>query len=233
MVGIEDETVAAGVAQRRRDGNSRLLLAGGVVSSVLYAAMDVLCALRYDGYRYVDQAVSELNAVGAPTRRLFVALSVPYNLLLIALSLGIWRSSGGKRGARITAAMLAASAVVGQATPVFFPMDRRGDEATKRGRRHGPMTAFGSMFILLAMAFGAWIHGVRFRTYTFATMALLIRFGGLTALYIPRLEANRPTPAMGVLERVNIYAYLLWVAAVAASLWRTAPGSPSKGDHDA
>lgn len=224
---------ATGREQPRSHGARRALLAGGVLSSVLYVVMDVLCALRYDGYRFADQAVSELNASGAPTRKLFVALSVPYNLLLIGLSLGIWRSSGGRRGAQITATMLAASAAVGQATPAFFPMDRRGDEATKLGRRHGPMTAAESMFILLAMAFGARLHGASFRLYTSATIALQIVFGGLTALYIPRVEADEPTPGMGVLERVNIYAYLVWVAAMAASLWQTGPVTASEDDADA
>jgi hypothetical protein len=161
-----------------------------------------------------------LNAPGAPTRPLFVALAVPYNLLLTAFGAGVWASAPGKRAARLSGASLIASAVVGMVTPLFFPMDRRGTERTRRGSLHGPMTALGSLFILAAMGFGATLHGKRFRAYTFGTMATLIVFGLGTALYIPRVEANEPTPAMGVIERVNIYAYLLWVAVLACLLLR-------------
>jgi hypothetical protein len=116
--------------------------------------------------------------------------------------------------------MLAGSAAVGQVTPFLFPMDQRGAEETLRGSLHGPMTLVASMFILGAMGFGANLRGRGFRLYSLATMAVLVLFGGLTASYIPRVAAGEPTPGMGVVERVNIYSYLLWVAALAISLWR-------------
>jgi len=43
--------------------------------------------------------------------------------------------------------------------------------------------------------------------------------GVLTAQDVPLLEANLPTPWMGLKERINVYPYMLWVAALALSLW--------------
>ena len=48
------------------------LLTCGVLSSVLYFAADVYMSATYEGYSYLHQTVSELNAVGAPTRDLSV-----------------------------------------------------------------------------------------------------------------------------------------------------------------
>jgi hypothetical protein len=45
----------------------------------------------------------------------------------------------------------------------------------------------------------------------------------LTVQDVPLLQANLPTPWMGLKERVNIYAYMLWVAALAISLWPRSP----------
>jgi hypothetical protein len=42
----------------------------------------------------------------------------------------------------------------------------------------------------------------------------------LTGLDASRLEANLPTPWMGVWERINIYAYMLWVVVLATALLR-------------
>ena len=51
-------------------------------------------------------------------------------------------------------------------------------------------------------------------------MVLLV-FGGLTFLEAPRLQANLPTPWIGLWERINISVFLLWIAVLATALLRT------------
>src|SRR5678815_5700721 len=67
---------------------TKVLLVGGVLSSLLYViGIDVIAALAYPDYHnYADQMVSELFAVGAPTRTLMVWVSIPYNVLVFALA---------------------------------------------------------------------------------------------------------------------------------------------------
>ena len=87
----------------------KVLLVGGVLSSVLYViSIDVIAALRYPDYHnYADQMVSELLAVGAPTRALMVWVCIPYHFLVYALAVGVWASAAGKRATRFAAAALA------------------------------------------------------------------------------------------------------------------------------
>lgn len=42
------------------------LLTCGIFASLTYVATDVSASLRYPGYDFIDQAVSELFAIGAP-----------------------------------------------------------------------------------------------------------------------------------------------------------------------
>ena len=77
-----------------------------------------------------------------------------------------------------------------------------------------------SLFIVLAIMAGATAQGRRFRVYSVATILTLLVFGALAGRDAPRLEAGEPTPWLGVMERINIYAYLLWMAALAVSLTR-------------
>jgi hypothetical protein len=200
----------------------KVLLGCGVLSSALYLSADVLAWQRYEGYSPVSQNVSELLATGAPTRPLMVALLVvAYNLLVIALAAGVWASPGRKHALHITGALLMIYAVVGGITGGFFQMDMRGTEATPRGALHPPMTAVMSLFILLSVAFGATLHGKRFRIYSIGTLLTAIVFGVLTSVDIPQLAANQPTPWMGLKERVNIYAWMLWLAVLGISLWHS------------
>jgi hypothetical protein len=85
---------------------------------------------------------------------------------------------------------------------------------------HIPMTAVMSLFMLLAMGFGATLLGKRFRYYSYVTIAILVVFGVLTNLQAGKMVANKPTPWMGLTERINIYATMLWVAMLAIGLLR-------------
>jgi hypothetical protein len=52
----------------------RILLLCGVLSPLLYALADALAGMRWEGYSFRDQTISELGAIGAPSRPLFSSL---------------------------------------------------------------------------------------------------------------------------------------------------------------
>jgi len=198
----------------------KVLLVGGVLSSLLYViGIDVIAALAYrDYHKYVDQMVSELFAVGAPTRTLMVWLSIPYNVLVFALAVGVWVSAGRKRATHFTAAALVGYGAVSTAGLLLFPMDARGTVDSQRDTLHIFATILMSIFIVAMMAFGAFVHGMRFRIYSLATIATVIVFGAWAGILARPMPG--PTPWLGLTERVNIYATMLWVAVLAVSYLR-------------
>ena len=203
----------------------KILLGCGMVSSVLYVVSDVIGALRYPGYSYADQEFSELTAQGSPVRPLMIALNeIPYTLLVAAFAVGVWTSAPPKRAGRITAAMLIGYAAFGMSGGVVFPMKPReglaAGEGTLRNAMHIPATMVMSLFILLAMGFGATLLGKRLRYFSYGTIAILVVFGVLAGLQAGKMQANEPTPWMGIEERINIYATMLWVAVLAIGLLR-------------
>jgi len=203
------------------------LLTCGLWSSSLYVATDLMAASWYAGYSITDQNYSELLATGAPTRSLMILVSIAYNLLVAAFAAGVWTSARPKRTARMTGAIMVGYAALSLVTPLFFQMDMRGAEVTSRGSLHGPMTAVMSLFILLSIGFGAFLLGRRFKLYSFATIVIVVIFGVLTGLQAPRLVAGQSTPWMGLTERVNIYATMIWFAALAIGLLQTEKGQGS------
>lgn len=206
----------------------KILLGCGIVSSVLYVATDIVATRRFPGYRYTDYSISEQIAEAAPTRRLWVAMTIPGSLLVAALGAGVWASASGRkqRAARVTGAALVGYATSSMAGGFLFPLlTPRGmpapePQGMRRARQHTLATAVINLFLLLSMGFGATLRGKRFRYYTYGTIAILPVFGGLAGSYIPRLAADRPTPGLGIVERINVYASMLWMAALAIALWR-------------
>lgn len=193
----------------------------GLAASVLYLAMNVFVPLRWPGYSCASQTVSELSAIGAPTRGLWVGLAFVYTGLVIAFGWGVWASAGHNRHLRVAGGLILAAALIGLAWP---PMHQRtllaAGGGTLTDTLHIVWTMVTNVLFMLALGFGAAAFGTRFRAYSIATIVLLIAFGVLSGLDAPNLQANLPTPWMGVWERISIFAFMLWQAVLAMSLLR-------------
>jgi hypothetical membrane protein len=198
----------------------KALLVCGVVSSLLYVGADLLAAARYPGYHsFTSQAISELTAVGAPTKRMVEPLLIGYDILIIAFGIGVW-ASGRRRTLHLVGGLLVAIGVVGLAAMPFSPMQLRGTGSLATDAPHIAATAVIVLCILLAIGFGSSLFGRWFRLYSHATLLTLLAFGIWTSLQAARLAAAEPTPWLGAAERVHIGAYLAWVVVLTVTLYR-------------
>jgi hypothetical protein len=201
----------------------RILLVCGLLSSILYAAMTVFVAMQWKGYSSTSQTISELSAIGAPTRALWVLLAAVYTLLVTAFGWGVWKSAGPVRALRATGGLIAVYGALGLVWPLA-PMHLRETLAaggsSMSDTLHIALASVTVVLMLFAIAFGAAAFGHRFRLYSIVSLLVLVACGTLTFVDAPRLAANLPTPWMGVWERINIGVFLLWVIALATTLWR-------------
>ena len=214
-------TANAAPASRDRTTLQTGLLACGIAAPLLYVAMLVFVPQRWEAYSSASQTVSELSAIGAPTRPLWVPLGLVYTFLVAAFGWAIWTSAGGNRRLRVAGGVLAVCGVLGLFWP---PMHLREVLAAGGGTvsdtLHIVWTAVSNLLTLFAMGFAAAAFGKRFRFYSIATMVVLLVFGLLTSVDAPRIQANLPTPWIGVWERINIGVWMLWLLVLAVVLLR-------------
>ena len=198
----------------------KLLLVCGILSSLMYVAADIAAAWRWEGYSYTAQTISELMAVEAPTRPLLVALFSLYNALVLTFGAGLLVSAGTRRALRVTGGLVLGWSALGIVVLLFFPMHSRGavGAMTVTDGMHIALTSVGVLLTLLYMGFGAASLGKRFRLYSIGTILALVVFGALAGLAGPRVAANLPTPGVGLLERINVYATMLWLLVLAVAL---------------
>ena len=199
----------------------KLLLACGVVSSVVYVGADITGALAWHGYSYLDQTVSELSALDTPSRPIVLPIFTAYNILAFAFAAGIFTLFEDHR-IRMTSACLAAIAALGMVSGLFPIEQRSGASMNFNGTMHIVLTGATVLFIVMAMAFGSRVAGRQFYLYSIATIAVTLLSGVIAGFYGGRLTANLPTPFMGVAERISIFSYLAWVAAFAIVLLQQA-----------
>ena len=188
------------------------LLVCGILSSLLYIGMNIFIPMQFEGYDSASQTVSELSAIGAPTRQLWVSLGIVYTLLATAFGWGVLQSANQNRRLRLVGGLLMAYGFLGLFWP---PMHMRGTEKSLTDTMHIIFAVVTVILMMLIIGFGASSLGKRFRLYSIATMLVLIVFGILTGLDGPRVAANLPTPWAGVWERINIGVFLLWIIVLA------------------
>ena len=207
-----------------------MLLACGALSSLLYVLLDVFATWSWDAYRYADQTVSELSAIGAPTRLLWLAGISVYDVLLALFGWGVWLAADGRRALRV-AALFVMGMVANGVVWSFFPMHLRGGEATVTDTMHIVLTGVNAVLTYAAMGFAAAGLKGRFRVYSLVTIAVLLVGGGLTSFDAPRIAEGLDTPWIGIAERINVYAYLLWILVFAMVLEpsNTVPSARSFG----
>jgi len=230
-IGIPQEQSATTAAPVRVGSASRLqdnLLVCGILAALVYIATDVLGVLRYPGYDFTAQGISELMAVGAPTKHLVDSIFVVYGALAFTFAIGVLRESSGQRTLRVAGLLLLCYAVAG-ALGRFFPAYARGAGSFNDSVPHVILTGVLVVLMLGSLGFGSLVLGKQFRIYSLATLGTIVALGVASGFYASRLAAQQPTPGFGIVERVLIYAYLIWAAVLGVLLMRR-HGEPTGGN---
>jgi hypothetical protein len=201
--------------------SQRFLLFCGVLASLLYIAINIFIPPLYEGYNWMTQTVSELSAVNAPTRALWVPLGITYTLLVAAFGWGVFKSAGQERSLRIAGILLFLHGIVGL---TWSPMHQREMLAAGGGTFtdtwHIVMSVITVSLMFLTIGFGAAAFNKGFRFYSVATILVFIVFGVLTFAEAPNVDKNLPTPFIGLWERINIAAFMVWLFVFSVILLR-------------
>lgn len=200
--------------------SKKALLICGILESIIRIINDVVAAMLYPGYSFRDQTMSQLAAVGAPTRELQLKFFIIEPLLIILFAIGVWISSGKKRSLRICGALLSVfGALLG--VELLFPqtsMQLSGGFSDQV--IHIVVTGTSVILIWLFIGFGAAALGKGFRLYSIATILMMLIFGAMAGSKVSQ-AVEFSAPWMGAMERVNYYSYLIWMFVFAVILLKT------------
>jgi hypothetical membrane protein len=198
----------------------RILLFCGILSPVLYAISDLVAGMRWEGYSFRDQTISELGAIDAPSRPLFAVLLLVVYSLMVAFGVGIRKTADGNRRLRIAGGLLVALGVMALTVGQFASMRLRGTEQGLAGTLHLVEGAVAMLMIFTAMGIAASALGTRFRLYTMGTIILALGFGGWAASEALQINQGLATPWVGLKERIFWYGYQSWFIVLALRLLR-------------
>jgi hypothetical protein len=105
-----------------------------------------------------------------------------------------------------------------------FPMSQREDlvnaSASVNDVGHIVLTVVTVALIVTAIVVASTTFGPGFRIYSWATVVVTLAFGAWTGVVSANLDQGDPTPWMGLLERISMGAWFLWLAVLAVELLR-------------
>ena len=173
----------------------------------------------WGNYDFTSQYVSELSAIGSPSRVFVIPLYLLYNILVIAFIAGVWQVSTEKRKFRILTFLLFGY-VLGGIMGLFFPMNPSVPATEFSNTMHQTLAGVTVVFILLSLVVGLTIFSKHFRYYSLGTILVYLLLGALPFLGVAQVEEGSPTPWLGLVERSMVYGFMLWVVLLAIVLIR-------------
>ena len=199
-----------------------LLLFFGILSSAYYVVINIIATGYYPGYQTSSQTVSELSAIGAPSRHIWVMLCYLYSFLVIGFGLGIYVVTEGNKRLTTIGALMFFYGVSGFFWP---PMHQReviaAGNATMTDTLHLVFAGITTVLMLVMIGLGVFSLGNKFRIYSIFTILVLIVFGTLTGIDSKHIRTGEPTPLIGIWERINIGAFLVWASVLSVVLLRS------------
>lgn len=228
--------LVAGIAMMPKIIVQKSLLYCGIVSSLLYIAINMIVSSQWEAYNTKSQTISELSAIGAPTRFLWTVMALPYTFLVLAFGWGVYQVSGTIKRLRIAGILLLIYGATGFLWP-FVPMHLRETLAQGGGTvsdtLHLVLGAVTVIIYLLTLGFAGSSLGKPFRIYSIITLILLVLFGILTFNASTGIVKNEPTPLIGTWERLNIGLFLVWIVVLAIILLQRYKRQVTTGQYSA
>ncbi len=197
----------------------KFLLACGFLSSLLYVCTDIFGGLFWGNYDFTSQYISELGAIGSPSRPFVIPLYVMYEVLVAAFGLGIWNYSYRNSVIHFLGCILIGYMFIGL-IGLFFPMNPYEPGTSLTNVVHQIFAGVTIIFILLSIVIAATAMGKQFRFFSIGVVFVYLVLGALPFLGVAQVEAGEPTPWVGLVERIMVYGYMLWVAVLSIDLLR-------------
>lgn len=193
------------------------LLFCGFSAPIIFILTDLLAGTRWQGYDFFSQSISELGAIGAPTRSLVIVMNLIYYGLVAAFAAGTLSIAGKNVPLKILAGLLLVHAFISAFTLLFYPM-HVGIKATL-GSVHVTLMMTAVFSFTLAIVIGIFAFADWFRILSIGIILTLIVLTLLGIFLFPQLGISN-LPSTGIQERVMVFGFHLWMAALAVHFFQ-------------
>lgn len=216
-------------SRANQDNLLRFLALCGIAAPIVFVILVTVGGFIYEGYSHAIQAVSELGGVEAQYPLLQNTNFFVIGVLFIAFAFGLHRGIGGGRGSTLGPVLVGLFGVSSGLANAFLPCDPGCEFQSITGTMHnltglgGFIAAIAGIFVISRRLRGdphwhsfhrfSWITGVA------ALVSLLLWIGVAKAAEIDSVN--------GLLQRLFIAVWFIWVEVMALRLFSLSRRSPA------
>lgn len=207
----------------------RFLALCGIAAPIVFAILLTVAGFFYEGYSHATQAGSELGGVEAQYPLIQNTNFFVIGVLFIAFAFGLHLGVGGGRGSILGPVLVGVFGVSSGLANAFLPCDPGCEFRSLTGAMHN-LTGLGGF---IAAILGIFVISTRLKgdphwhsLYRFSWMTGVATLVSLL-LWIGVAKAAEVESLNGVLQRVFIAAWFIWVEVMALRLfflWRRSQG---------
>lgn len=197
----------------------RALLLCGILSAILRVATDIIAGKLWAEYNFASRSISDLTAVGSPTRSFVLPFEIISLVLSVLFAIGTWTLAKDNSLLRITAAMIFGSGVF-SLIGTLFPVQLSQSLTTSANKTNTIIIGMSVLLLVLAMGFGTAAYKDWFRIFSIKLFFAFLVEDIWATRGIKFSPGGERGPLVGVQERTMLWGYLLWVAIPALKLLR-------------
>jgi hypothetical membrane protein len=195
-----------------------LFYIAGLISPLWLAVGLIITGSQYPGYSHIDQAMSVLGAVDAPTHVLSPSLNnYPVGMLLMLFAMAVFCRPAQSGMARLSAVLIMVHGVASIAAG-YFSCDTGCSLQNPSTQPSLHMLASAIMVVSVLLASALWIFVARSEgskgMVWLSLICTLFAFGCLPWM-AAAVDVGR---GFGLFQRVNYFASLIWIAGLAWAL---------------
>lgn len=185
----------------------------GIISAIFYLLHDLVGQRNYPSYNWLEQAVSDLTAVNAPSRIIAGGLSAAYGIfaVLCCMMMCVFIQGKGNKTLRLGVYFYAAMNLVSAVGYAIFPLTDEGQAGTFQDIMHvyvvTVLVVLLSIVSLILIAIGSLKNNKRHLSLSMWAMIALASmiFGAVGANILP-------SAYFGLVERFSTYSAVLFTA---------------------
>lgn len=191
----------------------------GVVSLISYTAAVIFSPLAYPGYRWMEQAVSDLSASNAPSLLLWNQLSSLYEIcgMISIMMVCVFIQGKLTTGLRVGIYLFAAMNWVSAIGYGMFPLSDKWEVSSFQNTMHGVVTVLVVLLSVLSLVI-IIVSGYRNNAYPslalWAALAFLLMLAGAIGVGIV------PKEFFGIAERFSVFSATGFNAVLGIYLFR-------------
>ena len=193
------------------------ILVCGILAIVFYVLHDIVGALNYPGYKWMEQAVSDLTATDAPSRTVAGGLTTIHGIFnCVGCAFIVVLVRNERKSFRIGVYLFALMHAVSAIGYSLFPLTGSGYDGSFRSFIHVYVVTVLVVFLAISSLILIAVGSFKDKNKKLGILAII----ALALMMTTPISFSVPKEIFGIIERLTVYSSVLFTGVLSVYFYR-------------